>query len=149
MKNYLQSITLLKILIFHNFFNRFLTTVFEVYQFPNKNQMVPIMLTFMNSNITKMTGKDQQNHIFQKSKYIYIYIPVERERERERERQTDRQTETDTQRDRETETDRERGEDQEFIHVFYWCIPLDHEIYTKCKKTQLKTYLVMCSGIKS
>ena len=27
------------------------------------------------------------------------------------------------------------GEDQKFIiHVFYWCIPLDHEIYTKCKK---------------
>ena len=23
------------------------------------------------------------------------------------------------------------GEDQEFIHIFYWCIPLDHEIYTK------------------
>ena len=20
------------------------------------------------------------------------------------------------------------------IHVLYWCIPLDHEIYTKCKK---------------
>ena len=31
------------------------------------------MLTFMNS--TKMTDKDKQNHIFQKSKiYIYIYI---------------------------------------------------------------------------
>ena len=27
------------------------------------------------------------------------------------------------------------GEYLEFItHVFYWCIPLDHEIYTKCKK---------------
>ena len=95
MKNYLQSITLLKILIFHNFFNRFLTTVFKVYQFPNKNQMVPIMLTFMNSNITKMTGKDQQNHIFQKSKYIlYIYIPVERERQRDRQTETDRHRET-------------------------------------------------------
>ena len=88
--------------------------------------MVPIMLTFMNSNITKMTGKDQQNHIFQKSKYIlYIYIPVERERETER--QTDR--------DRQTQRDKQRGEDQEYIHVFYWCIALDHEIYTKCKKT--------------
>ena len=40
------------------------------------------MLTFMNSKLTKMTGKDKQNHIFQKSKsyeisstdmYIYIY----------------------------------------------------------------------------
>ena len=27
------------------------------------------------------------------------------------------------------------GEDQEFIHVFYWCIPLDHETYTECGKT--------------
>ena len=27
------------------------------------------------------------------------------------------------------------GEYLEFIiHVFYWCMPLDHEIYTKCKK---------------
>ena len=26
------------------------------------------MLTFMNSKLTKMTGKDKQNHIFQKSK---------------------------------------------------------------------------------
>ena len=22
-------------------------------------------------------------------------------------------------------------------HVLYWCIPLDHEIYTKCKKKHL------------
>ena len=57
--------------------------------------MVPIMLTFMNSNITKMTGKDQQNHIFQKSKYIlYIYIPVEREGDRETDRQRQRHRET-------------------------------------------------------
>ena len=67
---------------------------------------MPIMLTFMNSKIAKMTGKDKQKHIFQKLKsydiqsadiyiieytyiyiYIYIYIFV--------------------------------GEDQEFIHVFY------------------------------
>ena len=41
------------------------------------------MLTFMNSKLTKMTGKDKQNHIFQKSKsyeisstVIYIYILV-------------------------------------------------------------------------
>ena len=27
------------------------------------------------------------------------------------------------------------GEDWEFIiHIFYWCIPLDHEIYTNIKK---------------
>ena len=27
------------------------------------------------------------------------------------------------------------GVDLEFIiHVFYWCIPLDHEIYTKCNR---------------
>ena len=59
------------------------------------------MLTFMNSKLTKMTGKDKQNHIFQKSKLFkisstYIYI----------------------------------GEDQEFInHVFYWCISLEHKIF--------------------
>ena len=64
------------------------------------------MLSFMNSKLTKMTGKGKQNHIFQKSKSYeisstVIYI----------------------------------GQGQKFIiHVFYWCIPLDHEIYTKCKK---------------
>ena len=65
------------------------------------------MLSFMNSKLTKMTGKDKQDHIFQKSKSYdeissaVIYI----------------------------------GEDQKFIiHVLYWCIPLDHEIYSKCKK---------------
>ena len=67
------------------------------------------MLTFMNSKLTKMTGKGKQNHIFQKSKSYeisstVIYI----------------------------------SKDQKFIiHVFYWCIPLDHEIYTKCKKNHL------------
>ena len=42
------------------------------------------MLTFMNLKLTKMTGKDKQSHIFQKSKlyempsteYIYIYIYI-------------------------------------------------------------------------
>ena len=30
------------------------------------------------------------------------------------------------------------GEDLEFIiHIFYWCIPLDYEIYTKCRKKHL------------
>ena len=27
------------------------------------------------------------------------------------------------------------GEDKEFIHLLYWCIPLDPEINTKCEKT--------------
>ena len=44
------------------------------------------------------------------------------------------------------------GEDLEFIiHVFYWCIPLDHEIYTKCNKkhlTWLKLYLVTISALE-
>ena len=72
-----------------------------------------------------MTGKDTQNHIFQKSKSYgtsstVIYI----------------------------------GEDREFIiHVFYWRIPLDHEIYTKCKKTSnlikgISSHKI-CSEIKS
>ena len=74
---------------------------------------------------TKMTGKDKQNLIFQKSKSCeisstVIYI----------------------------------GEDLGFIiHVLYWCIPLDHEIYTKCKKTSYQIEGIssnnICSGIKS
>ena len=45
------------------------------------------------------------------------------------------------------------GEDEEFIiHVFYWCIPLDLEIYTKCEKTSnlikdISSHNI-CSGIK-
>ena len=51
---------------------------------------------------TKMTDKDKQNHIFQRSKSYEIYSTVI-----------------------------DIGEEREFIiHVFYWCIPLDHEIYT-------------------
>ena len=65
------------------------------------------MQTFMKSKLTKMTGKDKQNHIFQKSKSYEI-----------------------------SSTDIYIGEEQEFIiHVFYWSISLDHEIYTKCKKS--------------
>ena len=38
------------------------------------------------------------------------------------------------------------GEDPELIiHVFYWCIPLDQEIYTKCKKT---SNLVIISALE-
>ena len=70
---------------------------------------------------------DKQYHIFQKSKSYEI-----------------------------SNTDIYIGEDLEFIiHVFYWCIPLDHEIYTKCKKNHL-TWLIkgtsshkICSGVKS
>ena len=55
----------------------------------------------MNSKLIKMTGKDKQNHIFQKSKSCEI-----------------------------SSTDIYIGEDREFIIlVFYWCIPLDHKIY--------------------
>ena len=78
------------------------------------------MLTFMNSKLTKTTGKDKQNYIFQKVNpmkhpvqiyiyththtYIYIYIYT-------------------------------YWWGPRIYHVFYWCIPLDHEIYTKCNKT--------------
>ena len=36
------------------------------------------------------------------------------------------------------------------IHVFYWCIPLVYEIYTKLKKhlTWLKVYLVIISALE-
>ena len=44
------------------------------------------------------------------------------------------------------------GEDLEFIiHVFYWCIPLYYEIYTKCNKKHLtwfKLYLVIISALE-
>ena len=64
------------------------------------------MLSFMKSTLTKMTSKGKQNHIFQKSKSYKI-----------------------------SSTLTYIGESQKFIiHVFYWCTPLDHEIYTKCKK---------------
>ena len=53
-----------------------------------------------------MTGKDKQNAIFQKNKAYET-----------------------------SSTDICTGEDWEFvIHVFYSCIPLDYEIYAKCKK---------------
>ena len=72
---------------------------------------------------TKLTGKGKQNHIFQKSKSYEISSTVIY-----------------------------ISKDQKFIiHVFYWCIPLDHEIYTKCKKkhlTWLKLYLVIISALE-
>ena len=41
----------------------------------NKNQKVAIMLTFLNSKLTKIAGKDKQNHIFYKRKsYEILYI---------------------------------------------------------------------------
>ena len=91
------------------------------------------MLIFMNSKLTKMSGKDKQNHIFQKSKSYEI-------------------SSTDT--DIYLSVQVHIGEDREFIiHVFYWCIPLDHEIYTKCKKTSnlikgISSHKI-CSEIKS
>ena len=72
---------------------------------------------------------DKQNHIFQKSKSYEI-----------------------------SSMDIYVGEDLEFIIcVFSWCIPLDHEIYTKYKKTmenitsnliKVISYCNICSGIK-
>ena len=87
----------------------------------------------MNSKLTKMSGKDKQNHIFQKSKSYEI-------------------SSTDT--DIYLSVQVHIGEDREFIiHVFYWCIPLYHEIYTtKCKKTSnlikgISSHNI-CPGIK-
>ena len=73
---------------------------------------------------------DKENHIFQKSKSYEI-----------------------------SSIDIYVGEDLEFIiRVFSWCIPLDHEIYTKYKKTmknitlsnliKVISYYNICSGIK-
>ena len=83
------------------------------------------MLNFMNSKLTKMTAKGKQNHIFQKSKSYET-----------------------------SSTAIYISKDQKFIiHVFYWCIPLDHEIYTNVKKTSnlikgISSHKI-CSEIKS
>ena len=83
------------------------------------------MLSFMNSKLIKITSKEKQNHVFQKSKSYEI-----------------------------SSADIYIGENREFtIHVFYWCIQSDHEIYTKCEKTSylskgISSYNI-CSGIKS
>ena len=82
------------------------------------------MLTFMNSKLPDdWQISDKQYHIFQKSKSYEI-----------------------------SNTDIYIGEDLEFIiHVFYWCIQLDHEIYIKCKKkhvTGSKLYLVIISALE-
>ena len=68
------------------------------------------MLTSMNLKLPNdWQISDKQNHIFQKSKSYEI-----------------------------SSKDIYIGEDLEFIiHVFYWYIALDHEIYTKCKKKYL------------
>ena len=84
------------------------------------------MLSFKNSKLTKMTGKGKQEHIFQKSKCYEISTTVTN-----------------------------NGEGQKFIiHVYYWYIPLDHEIYAKCKKKTCNMIIgicshKICSGIKN
>ena len=94
--------THLKILVFHIFFFKgFWELYFKEHGFPNKNQKVHIMLTFIKSKLTKMIGKDKQNDIFQKSKSNKI-----------------------------SSTDIDIGEDCEFIiHVFYWCIMKSWNLY--------------------
>ena len=129
MTNFLQPATLLKNLVLHNLFSKVSDNCI-LRTFPHKNQKVSIMLTFMNSKLTKIAGKYKQNHskkinrmkypVYMYCIYIYIYI----------------------------------GKDWEFIiHVFYWSIPLDYEICTKCKKTSnlIKGIFShnICSGIKS
>ena len=84
------------------------------------------MLTFMNSKLTKMTSKTTFSIKVNPMKYqvyIYMYIYIYIE------------------------------ENQEFIHVFYWCISLHHKIYTKCKKLSNLIKDIsghnICSAIKS
>ena len=85
------------------------------------------MLTFMDSKLPHdWQMSEKKSHIFQNRKSYEI-----------------------------SSTDIYIGEYLEFIiHVFYWCIPLDHEIYTKCKKKTSNLIEVIsayniCSGIKS
>ena len=82
------------------------------------------MMTFMNSKLQyDWQIIDKKNYIFQKIKSYEI-----------------------------STTNIYIGEDLEFIiHVFYWCIPSDHKIFTKCKKkhrTWLKLYLVIISALE-
>ena len=68
------------------FFTGFWQLYFKNINFLTKTKRCWPMLTFMNSKLTEMTGKDKQNPIFQKSKsyeisstdilYIYIYIYI-------------------------------------------------------------------------
>ena len=83
------------------------------------------MLIFMNLKLPDdWKISDKQYHIFQESKSYEI-----------------------------SNTDIYIGEDLEFtIHLFYWCIQLDHGIYITCKK---KSHLIkvissynICSGTK-
>ena len=83
------------------------------------------MLTFMNSKLTKITGRDKQNYILQKCKSYEI-----------------------------SSTGIYIDEDLEFImHMFYSCVPYDHKIYAKCKKSSnlikgISSHNIF-SGIKS
>ena len=81
------------------------------------------MLIFMNSKLPDdWQVSDKGYHIFQESKSYEI-----------------------------SNTDIYIGKDLEFtIHVFCWCIQLDHEIYITCKKnlTWSKLYLVIISALE-
>ena len=64
-KNSCSLATLLKILVFHNFFQIFRTAVFQEKQFSKNKQKVSIMLTFMNSKLPDdWQISDKQYHIF-------------------------------------------------------------------------------------
>ena len=70
---------------------------------------MPIILTFTNSKLPAGSF-NKQNQIYQKSKLFKIS----------------------------STNIIYTGEDLEFVmQVFYWCITLDHETYTKCKKKHL------------
>ena len=121
LKNFLQPASLLKILVFHNFFFKvFWQLYIKNISFLTNTKICLIMLTFMNSNLPDKLVVLISKTIFSKRvnpmKYsVKTYI----------------------------------GDDLEFIiHVFDWCIPLDHKIYTNCNKkhlTWLELYLVIIS----
>ena len=79
MKNFLHPATLLKILVFHNFF--FKGFCQRLLYFKNINFLTKLkrcLYTFVKSKLTKMTGKDKQNHIFQKKEYLVQKYILER-----------------------------------------------------------------------
>ena len=79
MKNFLHPTILLKILVFHNLFCKGFCQ--RLLYFKNINFLTKFkrcLYTFVKSKLTKMTGKDKQNHIFQKKEYLVQKYILER-----------------------------------------------------------------------
>ena len=126
MKNFLQPTALLKKLVFHNFFSKVSGNCILGTSKTSKHFLTKTTrCLYAEFHEFSTNCKDKQNHIFPKCKSYKISSTVIY-----------------------------MGEDREFIiHVFYWCTPLYHEIYIKCKKKSnlikgISSHNIYC-GIKS